>query len=91
MVQSLAGGAHNWDKWFEYANDDRVTYEQVKIFICGDNLFCERDGVKTALVDWRPLPRFNQKENSKQTGWPFEGGVNEKQYLDAFAFVNENR
>lgn len=66
--------------WFKPLELDKLRREQINIYIY-ENILCDRDGICTALMDWRPIPRA-----SEGVSWPYTGPLNEKKYLDAFNF-----
>ena len=86
MVLALEDSPNNWEDWFLYAKENGKKWDRVVEFI-GTGLFCEREGIKTALVDLRPIPRKTEewKTGGKHGPWPYSGGVQEKQYLKIFS------
>ena len=57
----------------------------MKKFISNSGLYSDKPGIKSALLDWRPLPRRN--ENDKQ--FPYEN-INRRKYLQAFGFKGKS-
>ncbi|MFJ7744733.1 hypothetical protein [Peribacillus sp. NPDC097295] len=68
--------------WFERRNYYTSTPEYKGLWdtindYVREGLYENNHKVKAALIDWRPLPRFDEKV------WPFEG-LDQKQYIKAF-------
>jgi hypothetical protein len=53
------------NNWFESAEENTFAWETIKNYIVNE-LYKPRIGIQTALADWRPLPRENEKV------WPSE-------------------
>lgn len=70
--------------WFKRMGNNREVDKEINKFIL-NGLFCERDGVQTALTDWRPLPRPNMKV------WPEEySEIDKNKYLRAVNLKSKN-
>jgi len=70
------------DKWFELSEDNKESKEIIKQYY-EDCLFKpKKNGINSVLIDWRPLPRTNEK-----TWYPVEyNNIDKGKYLKAFKF-----
>jgi len=66
--------------WFKPLEFDKKREGHINIYK-NENILCDREGIRTALMDWRPIPRA-----SEGVSWPYTGPLNEKKYLAAFKF-----
>lgn len=82
LVLSLEEEKENMGIHFNY--NDKIELGKIRDLIKNYGLFSQRKGIKTALVDWRPLPRLNEKEKGPK--WPFSGKIEEQLYLNAFRY-----
>lgn len=85
LEDSIINNNKDISQWFLRKNEDPERFELISKFTKGENsqLFCQRDGIQSALFDWRPLPRKNEKD------WPEEYSVISKEkYLNGFDKLN---
>jgi hypothetical protein len=82
MVLALENQDQPCDLWFTPADKD--IREQTKRFLMEGGLFSNRPGIQTAILDWRPLPRTNQREPL-----PYEN-VEQTEFLNAFSFIQNS-
>ncbi|TRZ40052.1 hypothetical protein CEQ21_03675 [Niallia circulans] len=69
--------------WFK--KGDIAKLENVRKFISNGGLYSNKVGLKSALFDWRPLPRRNERDNQ----FPYKN-INVKEYLQAFQFKGQS-
>lgn len=72
------------ESWFKKENDDKATTEKVNQYLDGNSLYSNREGISSALIDWRPLPRKNESCDLPYTN------IDQQQYLDAFSFKDQS-
>lgn len=78
MILALEDKENPVENWFQ--KGDGETGAVVKTFMMENGLYSNRPGIKSALFDWRPLPRRSEKEVL-----PYQN-LDGKKYLDAFSF-----
>ncbi|CAG7645527.1 hypothetical protein ACFQI7_25810 [Paenibacillus allorhizosphaerae] len=78
MVLALEDKDSSPQKWFQ--RGDRSVINHVRRFLSEGGLYSNRPGIRTALLDWRPLPR-----NNERSPLPYEN-VEQNLYLKAFNF-----
>lgn len=78
MVLALEDKDSSVEKWFQ-TGDEQIK-QTVKKFIMEYGLYSDRPGIKSALFDWRPLPRRRESDSL-----PYDN-VDAKQYFNAFSF-----
>lgn len=82
IILSLEDNESAIDDWFN--KEDTTKREIVKKFIANDGLFSNYPRLKSALFDWRPLPRRTEKGKK----FPYLN-VDGKSYLKAFEFKGD--
>ncbi|MBO9604636.1 MAG: hypothetical protein J7639_01725 [Paenibacillaceae bacterium] len=83
MVLALEDRHHSCEYWFQSKNN--VLISAAKKFLMEGGLYSDRPGIRTALLDWRPLPRKTEDDPL-----PFEN-VDQNLFLKAFSFKDRGR
>jgi len=78
MLLALEDRNQSCENWFR--RGDGVVLAEVKKFLMEGGLYSDRPGIRTALMDWRPLPRKTERDPL-----PYEN-VDQRRYLEAFGF-----
>ncbi|MBU9713661.1 hypothetical protein [Evansella tamaricis] len=78
MILALESGQEEISEWFKPGDIRKNMY--VRKFLMEEGLYSNRKGIKTALIDWRPLPR-----NDEKTPLPYSN-VKQDDYIAAFSF-----
>lgn len=74
--------------WFKSYTQNPEAEKKIKKYIL-ESIFCEKEGIQTALMDWRHLPRPNERV------WPEEykdiaDGLGGNKYLKAYSLPKRN-
>jgi len=73
----------NTTNWYQSGKENPDAWESIKSFVVGD-LYEPRDGIQTALADWRPVPRKNESAWDRNEYGNLAASLKKNPYLDAF-------
>ena len=80
MVLFLEKPKEDDSYWFKPVGLDKLRKEEINTYK-NKNILCDREGICTALMDWRPIPRA-----SEGVRWPYTGLLDKIKYRHAFEF-----